>query len=471
LISGILFSRISPSHLFNGENFVSGLFYFVSLVAFFGYLIYVYFKEKIKIKPELIILFSWMIFILISAKGAVRLFFAITPFMCFAVAYFLINIFNYFKKSKDDFLKMALGIFLIIIIILTIININGFVQASSSQAKYTGPSASIQWQNAMEWVRENTPEGSIFVHWWDYGYWVEYLGERPSLTDGGHAIGFWDHLIGRYVLTTPDPNTALSFMKTHNVSYLLVDPTELGKYPAYSKIGSNDLGEDRFGQIPVITLNQQQTYENEDGIVKVYDGGFANDEDLIYNYQGNEILLPANQAFIAAITFQETTDSSGENQIDQPNVVFIYNNQQISVPLRYAYFENSLIDFGGGIEAGIRIIPKVDQISEGINVDQEGALIYLSPKTFKGLIGQLYIFNNALENYDSLTLVKSEQDPIVANLNSVGGNLGDFIYFGGFRGSINIWEVSYPLNIVEREEFLRTSGEYAEFDNLIFTSQ
>jgi len=38
----------------------------------------------------------------------------------------------------------------------------------------------------MSWVRENTNPGEVFVHWWDYGYWVEYLGERPTLADGGH---------------------------------------------------------------------------------------------------------------------------------------------------------------------------------------------------------------------------------------------------------------------------------------------
>ena len=32
----------------------------------------------------------------------------------------------------------------------------------------------------MSWVRENTPEESIFVHWWDYGYWVQYGFGKPT---------------------------------------------------------------------------------------------------------------------------------------------------------------------------------------------------------------------------------------------------------------------------------------------------
>ena len=463
LISGILFSRISSSHLFNGENFISSLFYFLSIVLFFSYLIYLYSKEKIRINPELIILFSWMFFILISAKGAVRLLFAITPFVCFSSAYLVVNLFSYFRKSKEEFAKMMLGILLIIVLIISLINVNGFVIASKNQSKYTGPSANMQWQSAMKWVRENTAEGSIFVHWWDYGYWVEYLGQRPSVTDGGHAVGYWDHLIGRYLLTTPDSNAALSFMKTHNVSYLLIDQTELGKYPAYSKIGSNEYGEDRFGQVPTLLLNRQQSYENNEGMFRVYNGGFYNDEDIIYDSAADPILLPSNKAAIGAIIIPEN-----ENEIGQPQIVFVYNGQQISIPLRYVYYKGEFIDFGEGYEAGIRIVQTAAQVESGMQIDELGSLIYLSPKVFKSLIGQLYLFENSLGNYDSIKLVHSETDSFVKNLKTTGADISDFVYFNGFRGPIRIWEVDYPSNIKENEEFLRTSGDYAEFDNLTF---
>ena len=50
-----------------------------------------------------------------------------------------------------------------------------------------------------------------------------------------------------------------------------------------------------------------------------------------------------------------------------------------------------------------------------------------------------------------------------------GVNVGDIVYFGGLRGPLKIFEVNYPDNIIEREEFLRLDGKYAEFDNLTFT--
>ena len=69
-----------------------------------------------------------------------------------------------------------------------------------------------QWQNAMAWVRENTPIDSVFAHWWDYGYWIQSIGERSTILDGGNAIVYWDYLMGRYVLTEPDEKKALEIL-------------------------------------------------------------------------------------------------------------------------------------------------------------------------------------------------------------------------------------------------------------------
>ena len=85
------------------------------------------------------------------------------------------------------------------------------------------------------------------------------------------------------------------------------------------------------------------------------------------------------------------------------------------------------------------------------------------------MFAQLYLLNDAFENYKTLTLVHSELDPFVSSINSQGANIKDLVYFQGLRGPISIWKVDYPSNIIVKEEFLRTSGEYAEFDYLNFT--
>ena len=466
MISGILFSRISAGSLFNGTNFISKAVYFGSLIFFFGYFVWIYFKDRIELKSELLILFVWLIFMLIAGRGAVRLLFMITPFAAFMGGYFLVNIVNYTKKSRDDVLKMVLGIALIISLITAVISFSGFINVSSAQAKSTGPSASPQWQSAMSWVRKNTAENSIFVHWWDYGYWVQYLGERPTVTDGGHGIGYWDHLIGRYLLTTPEPETALSFMKSHNVSYLLIDPTDLGKYPAYSIIGSDESGEDRVSQIPVMTLDSGQTYETEDKEIRVYQGGVLVDEDIIYD--DGEIFLPANKAVVAA-TMIEFSKKEEQISFDKLYAIFIYNNQRIDLPVRYIYFKGEIIDLGGGLDAVAMIIPSASYTGQSVQVEDLGAVIYLSPKVSKSLFAQLYLMDDAFNNYPTLKLAHSQDNSNILSLKIQGAEIGDFLYFNGFLGPIKIWKIDYPSNIIAREEFLRTSGNYAEFDNLTFT--
>ena len=74
-----------------------------------------------------------------------------------------------------------------------------------------------------------------------------------------------------------------------------------------------------------------------------------------------------------------------------------------------------------------------------------------------------------MNEYNTIKLTYVQQDPFVENLNSQGANLGEFMDFNGFRGPIKIWKVDYPANILTKEEFLRTSGNWAEFDNLTFT--
>ena len=153
----------------------------------------------------------------------------------------------------------------------------------------------------------------------------------------------------------------------------------------------------------------------------------------------------------------------------QPQGVFIYNEQQINIPIKYLYHNENLIDFGGGLDAVVRVIPGITQSDQQIQIDNFGSVIYLSPKVSKSLFAQLYFLNDAFENYKTITLEHSENDPFVTNLNSQGANIKDFVYFQGFRGPIKIWKVDYPSNIIEKEEFLRTSGKYAELDDLKFT--
>jgi asparagine N-glycosylation enzyme membrane subunit Stt3 len=478
-IFGFIFSKYSTASILNGENLISRGIYLGGLVIFTLALLYLILKTHLKkdertlqdfkeIDFSHILLLSFAFLGIISMRGAIRLLFIISPILPLISSFFFVRMLNYWEENKQDGLKkLTAGIIIGVLIVVMIMTLASYSVGTIYSTKATVPGIyEQQWQQAMSWVRENTPIGSVFVHWWDYGYWVQSIGERPTVVDGGHFIGYWPHLVGRYVLTTPYPEAALSFMKTHDVSYLLLDSTDIGKYGAYSSIGSDGMGADRLSQIPVMIYNSSQSRETNNTVMRIYQGGAYVDEDIIYGVNENQIFLPSNSAIIAGVIIET---SRNESAISQPQGVFVYNQKQIVIPLRYAYFGNQLVDFGGGLNATANIIPYINQDSGTVSIDKNGAVVYMSPKVSKGLFAQLYLLNDVFKEYPTLNLAHTELDPLVKNLNAQGANLGELVYFGGLRGSIKIWKVNYPSNIITKEEFLRTSGNFAEFDNLTFT--
>ncbi|GIU68438.1 MAG: hypothetical protein KatS3mg001_288 [Candidatus Pacearchaeota archaeon] len=463
-IAALSLTRISPQNLLNGENFISNFLYVGIPLLFFSVLIVTYIKsykkdEKLfedfsKINFSYLFLFSFSFFSIISLRGAIRLFFIVHPFIILLSSYFLIQILSYFLKIKDSLSRFFFLIGLVIIIFL--FSNNFFVQAisTSQSAKATVPSSyNQQWQKAMAWVRENTPENSIFVHWWDYGYWIQTLGKRATVTDGGHADEWWDYTTARYLLTTPKPETALSLMKTYNVSYLLIDSTDVGKYSAFSSIGSDETGKDRFSFIPIMPLDTRQIRETNNKTSLVYTGGSQLDVDIIYKNNETDLFLPSERAFLAGIILEYSKNKS-EISFSQPAGVFVYNNKRYDIPIRYLYYNNKIHDFETGINSLIRVIPGVQQSAQQIEINPFGAVIYLSEKTKDTLFSQLYLLDDPQGVYPTIKISHVEDDFFVSLLKQQGFDMGDFVYYQGLRGPIKIWKVEYPENTKTYSEFL-----------------
>jgi hypothetical protein len=448
--------------MFNGNNFISHLVYSACLLFFAFVLFFVPFKEKFKVDSSIILFLSIIFFTLINGRSATRIFFLIAPFVSFSAAYSIGRLYDYARNSKEEISKIIFWCLFVVGVIGVVFSIIGSYASISSQAQYTGPSANGQWQGAMEWVRNNTSEKDIFVHWWDYGYWIQSLGKRPTVTDGGHSGGDQaDHYIGRYVLTTPNPESAMSYMKTWNVSYLLIDQTDLGKYPAYSLIGGGAEDEDdRYAAIPVMPNDPKQTRETANGTTIVFSGGMYLFEDITWNDGSKNIFFPSGKAAVVGVIMNIEGDS-----LRQPEAVYVYNGIQTRIPVRYVYVNGKILDFKSGLNVVIDVIPAFT----GNGINQLGAVIYLSEKVSMGLFARLYLLDDAFGEYEGLELVRSEEDQVVASLRAQGVDIGDFVYYQGFRGPIKIWAVSYSDDVEAIPEFKDDLGEvYAKFDERFY---
>lgn len=450
----IVFSRYSSNSLFNGTNLISLLTYalgFVVLIGTVGYYYYQYYKSNElhrlkRIDFGILLLFSLFFFSIIAARGAVRLIMVLVPSTSIIVSYFAVVSVDSVNKTKDNTKKLIAIVIATIVILSTIFSAYSFYAASSNTASaYVPSSYNQQWQLAMSWVRENTSENAVFAHWWDYGYWIQTIGERATVLDGGNAISYWNHLMGRHALTGTSDAASLEFLYSHNVTHFLIDSTDIGKYSAFSSIGSDE-NYDRLSWIQTFHKDSSQTIEKKDSLVLFYSGGIVLDEDIIYEQNGTRIFLPGGKAGIAGVLIER--DETGEI-ISNPIGIFVNNNQQYRIPLRYMYDSGELLDFESGLEAGGFIYPRVD--SSGSKVEKDGSMLYLSERTVNTQLARLYLYN---EDNSYFKLAHSEDDVVVKQTKAQGID-SDFVYYGGLRGPIRIWEVDYPAGMEVNPEYVQ----------------
>lgn len=459
-LCGLIFSRYSPSSLFDGSNFISKFFYYITTLIFVASIVYYYLKYYKegntgfeKIHYEYLLLLSLFVLCLFTARGAVRLIMVLGPIAPIFVGYLIVSSISKFRKTKEEILKFFLGAIIVLILIGSLFSFWTFYGQVKTQASYSVPNYyNQQWQKAMQWVRNETPEDAVFSHWWDYGYWVQSIGKRPTMLDGGNAIAYWNYLTGRHVLVGDNEKDALDVLYNHNVSYFLIDSSDIGKYGAFSSIGSDE-NYDRYSWIPVMVSNSQQIQETQNGTIRFYQGGTVLDEDVVYDSDGKEIFLPAGKAGLGAIVLK-IVNSGNSITFEQPKGIFVYNNVQTEIPFRYLYYNERFIDFGTGIDATAYIIQKVDQSGQGLVVDEMGATMYLSSRVMRGMLAQKYVLNDPFDNFPNFEIAHVEQNLIIDNLNSQGMNLREFAYYQGLQGPIKIWEIKYTGEEEIKEEYL-----------------
>src|SRR3989338_8028957 len=275
-----------------------------------------------------------------------------------------------------------------------------FYAISRAQAGGAGPTYSQQWQRAGEWIRKNTPPDAVFAHWWDYGYLVQFGGQRATLSDGGNSRGAINYFMGRHFLTAKSETEALQLFRANNVTHALIIKDEINKYGAFSSIGS-DVNYDRYAFINTFTQNPQPQ-ETRDGFAYIYQGSTPLDDPLVYN----GVVYPAGSA----------------------------------------YFEGNLQHFQDApLNGCLRLI---QTILESNQVNPIGAALYLPPRVADTLFSRLFLFDEELEHFKKV-YDDSDRNPLAIFVRNGGGSF--------LIGSLKIWELSYPDDLFVPPEFYGTA--------------
>ena len=115
------------------------------------------------------------------------------------------------KKPISKLIKLPYVIGIIILLIIPMIfpvGSNVFAISKVPPTILNGgtvfPITSIDWLDSMEWIKNNTPEDAVIAAWWDYGYWIQTLGERATLADNSTISTSVIENIAKMLLSNPD---------------------------------------------------------------------------------------------------------------------------------------------------------------------------------------------------------------------------------------------------------------------------
>ncbi len=457
-IMAFTMSRYSSGSTFNGINGISIATYIGSLVVFAvmlaGTFLYSFYKDKtlyehfLEIDKKFIFIIVWFLIMVVAARGAVRLFYIFTPITALLASFATFEIANLIKRIPQKIYKISALVLLLFILFSPLASplqgiVPSFFSSSIGQATYSGPGYSYQWQIAGEWVRENIIEDAVFSHWWDYGYWVQTGWERDTVLDGTNKITYWNYLMGRHVMCGQDQIEALEFLKVHEATHFLVVPEEIGKYTAYSSIGSDE-DYDRYSWISTFTLDDSLMYETRNATVIGYRGSYVLDDNFIFE---DKVYAKGNSAFAAVyipliLDDEDTTIST----MEQPFMIISSSSSQAEVPLSCVYLNEEFYFFDHGSETSyngcFRVLPTIS--GDGSIESGVGAGLFVSEKGFDALWTNLFLFdgNNPYFDTSAFELVYDQSTSYVPLS----------IYSGSIVGPIRIWEINYPEDLEISEE-------------------
>ena len=140
------------------------------------------------------------------------------------------------------------------------------------------------WSDAMQWLKENTPEDAIVASWWDYGYWIQTLGERKTLADNSTLVDWQIRKLASMFLSTSEDawQILVSDTETNVGSHYVTLPTNIS-YPTRYSDDIYDLNQSK--------LDSFKGWKDNSSPEKIYDPDVADKYPTLFDYWESEVYV------------------------------------------------------------------------------------------------------------------------------------------------------------------------------------
>ncbi|KAH0836799.1 glycosyltransferase family 66 protein [Lanmaoa asiatica] len=129
----------------------------------------------------------------------------------------------YGLDTRFAVLLNTVGLLLFFVVHCTWVTSNAYSSPSVVLAS-SGPDGSQHiiddFREAYYWLRQNTAEDAVVMSWWDYGYQIAGMADRPTLVDNNTWNNTHIATVGK-AMSSPE-EVAYPILRKHDVSYVLV---------------------------------------------------------------------------------------------------------------------------------------------------------------------------------------------------------------------------------------------------------
>jgi len=167
----------------------------------------------------------WFLGLLVASIFAKRVLLYATPAVCVLSGVGLAAIWGWARRGEAQVFGKA-GVLLVLFLMLVI-----YCYMPATMAATPGMAADTEWQDALAYIREETPEDAVIMSQWSWGYWILDLGERRPLVDNGY-YGYDSDKLNDIALAyaATDPAEAARVMQKWGTDYLILSGLDADRY-------------------------------------------------------------------------------------------------------------------------------------------------------------------------------------------------------------------------------------------------